>query len=1087
MPATTTKITRLLIFSLALVSFALAQTAAAPPRTIHVVVDNAYAPYSFQTEDGKLQGILIDQWQAWEKKTGIKAEIHAMDWGEALRHMRAGEFDVIESIIDTPEREVYFDFTPPYTTVEASIYFRNDISGISNIASLQGFPVGVKTGDKHIAQLKANGVTTVVEFQNNDAVIEAAKQHKINVFVVDDPSALYLLNKSGIQEEFRRSAPVFRDDLRRAVRNGDAATMRLVQEGFTAIDASELKQIDEKWYGRPINSYGRYIIDAGYAAAIAVLLIAGLATWNRTLRKKILQRTAALGESEQRFRQIAENLREVFWLRTADLSTVLYISPAYDKVWGRSRESVYLDPNEFVAAIHPEDRAEVLALGPQDLEQGFEVEYRVVRPDGSIRWVRDRGFPITDKSGHFYRVAGIAEDITERKQAEDALRRSEDRIRLIIDTIPTMAWSIRPDGVIEFVNQRWLDYTGLSLEEEIEKPTLPMHPADLASAMEKWGANMAAGEPSEDEMRLRRADGEYRWFLIRTAPLRDEQGNVVKWYGVSIDIEDRKQAEEALDERLRFETMVTELSATFANLSPNEVDREIDNWLQTLAAFLGVDRASFLQFGDDWTTLYRSHSYTVPGVEPLPPPPTGLKDPFPWITDQLRRGVTVNWSRIPDDMAEDAVNEKEYAARIGVKSGLSIPVLMGGSVICAISFTSILTYHDWPEAMVARLRLVGEIFAAAVERKRAEGALREAEQKYREIFANAGEGIFQSTPDGRYIEANPTLARMYGFSSPEELINSRQDISLQVYVDPARRDEFKRQLEEQGAVRAFEHKVFRKDGTTLWISVNARAVQDEHGKIAYYEGTASDITERKAAEEKLKATSDQLRALSAKLSSAREEESIRIAREIHDELGSMLTTLKWDLEEIQKTLSAPVHQPQLASVREKLTALTKLTDMSVSTLRRIASELRPSVLDDLGLAPAIEWQAQQFQARTGIICDCDCNSGLENIQLSAEQSTAVFRIFQEALTNVLRHARATRVDVQLQTNDGILVLSVKDNGKGISDNGKSEQQSLGLLGMRERAHLIGGEVSIARAEGHGTVVTLRVPIAGREIVRTMTK
>jgi ABC-type amino acid transport substrate-binding protein len=142
-PATATKIPRLLIFSLALISSVVAQTAVEPPRTIRVVVDNAYAPYSFQSDDGKLQGILIDQWQVWEKKTGIRAEIHAMDWGEALGRMRAGEFDVIDSIVETAERRNYFDFTPAYTTIEASIYFRHDISGISDLASLKGFPVGV--------------------------------------------------------------------------------------------------------------------------------------------------------------------------------------------------------------------------------------------------------------------------------------------------------------------------------------------------------------------------------------------------------------------------------------------------------------------------------------------------------------------------------------------------------------------------------------------------------------------------------------------------------------------------------------------------------------------------------------------------------------------------------------------------------------------------------------------------------------------------------------------------------------------------------------------------------------------------------
>jgi len=204
---------------------AVAQTTVETPRTIRVVMDNAYAPYSFRSDEGKLQGILIDQWRAWERKTGIKVEIDALDWGEALRRMRAGEFDVIDSIVETAERRDYFDFTPAYTPIEASIFFRNDISGITDIASLKGFPVGVKTGDQHIDQLKASGMTTVIQFQNNDAIIEAAKQHKIDVFVIDDPSAFYLLNKAGIASEFRHSAPIFQDELRRAVRKGDAAML----------------------------------------------------------------------------------------------------------------------------------------------------------------------------------------------------------------------------------------------------------------------------------------------------------------------------------------------------------------------------------------------------------------------------------------------------------------------------------------------------------------------------------------------------------------------------------------------------------------------------------------------------------------------------------------------------------------------------------------------------------------------------------------------------------------------------------------------------------------------------------------------
>src|SRR5207248_11429397 len=162
--------------------------------------------------------------------------------------------------------------------------------------------------------------------------------------------------------------------------------------------------------------------------------------------------------------------------------------------------------------IHPDDRARVNQERNEAVRTGqhFEVEFRIVRPDGQLRYIHSQGDVIRDEQGRPRRTFGIAQDITERKQAEAALRKSEEQLRLVIDTIPTMAWSLRPDGTVDFLNQRWMDYTGLSLEQYVEEPTRPMHPADIPRAMEKWRTDMAAGEASEDEIRLRRADGEYR-------------------------------------------------------------------------------------------------------------------------------------------------------------------------------------------------------------------------------------------------------------------------------------------------------------------------------------------------------------------------------------------------------------------------------------------------------------------------------------------------------------------------------------------------------------------------------------------------
>lgn len=855
-----------------------AQTNAAPPKTIRVVTDNDYAPFVFRSESGELQGIIIDQWRLWEEQTGIRAEIHARNWDQALQSMQDGEFDVIDTIVQTVERTYEFDFTPEYATVGGSIFFHRDISGITDLASLKGFPVGVKAGDQHIDRLRERGVTTLISFPNYKELVDAAKQHRINVFVADEPAALYLLHKAGIDRDFRHSPTIFRDKLRRAVRKGDTSTLKLVNDGFAAIDSGEMERIEHKWFGRPVNPIGRYLAVAGYAASAALLVIVGLFAWNRALGRMILQRTAALAESEQRFRQIAENLREVFWLISLDTGALLYISPAYETVWGRPCEELYRDPESFFNAIHPDDRARVYEVMGPGLPKAFEIEYRVVRPDGSVRWIWDRGFLIKD-GDRVYRKAGIAEDITDRKSAEDAVRQAEHRVRQIIDTIPAMVWGLRTDGVTEFVNQRWIDYMGISLKQIIEGPTSTIHPDDVDRVVERWQADMAAGRPSEDEMRLRGVDGRYCWFLVRTVPLRDAQGNIASWYGTSTNIEGRKQAEEKLRQS---ESRLAE-AQRIAHLGSWEWDLRDNN--------------------GTWS----DECYRIFGAEP----------------------------------GDASIGEQ-------LKS---------------------LVHLD--------------------ERTLSNARLAESEQRIQ------------------------------------------------------RRD----------------------DGERILRTV-AHVVNDEHG-IHRIVGTTQDVTELRRVEDDLKATSEQLRALSARLQSAREEEGMRIAREIHDELGASLTSLRWDLESVRKSVPD--------DLREKLTAMLALTDTMIHIVRRIASDLRPAVLDVLGLEEALEWQARQFENRTGIAVRYE-STGVD-VELSPAQAMTVFRIFQEALTNVLRHAHATRVDVTVVEDTGAFVLMIGDNGRGITENERTGERSLGLLGMRERAHLIGAEIEVSGVEGEGTTVTLRLPMA----------
>jgi signal transduction histidine kinase len=231
-----------------------------------------------------------------------------------------------------------------------------------------------------------------------------------------------------------------------------------------------------------------------------------------------------------------------------------------------------------------------------------------------------------------------------------------------------------------------------------------------------------------------------------------------------------------------------------------------------------------------------------------------------------------------------------------------------------------------------------------------------------------------------------------------------------------------------------------------------------------------EIADRKRSEDEFRRSTDQLRELSARLQSVREEERTHIARVIHDELGQTLTGLKMDVAWLQRHLDR-----QQPAFLEKTQAMSDLIDTTIQTVRRISSELRPGILDDLGLVATIEWQLQEFQTRSGI--QGKLISAPEETTLDADGATAAFRIFQEILTNVARHAQATQVEVTLEEAASFLTLQVQDNGRGMTESEVHSPRSIGLLGMQERARLRAGEVQIQGTPGKGTTVTVRLPLS----------
>lgn len=352
------------------------------------------------------------------------------------------------------------------------------------------------------------------------------------------------------------------------------------------------------------------------------------------------------------------------------------------------------------------------------------------------------------------------------------------------------------------------------------------------------------------------------------------------------------------------------------------------------------------------------------------------------------------------------------------------------------------------------------------ERKKSEEQLRASEQKYRLLFEQNPMPMWMlSLPGGKFLDVNQAAEEFYGYTRQEFLNMTAYEIRPPETVSAYRAYEEKDKGNGVGYAGVWEH--LKKDGTIVKMNIITHNIVYE-GKNAQLI-LANDVTQKIEAEEALNKSHEQLRELATHLEHVRETERTHIAREIHDELGQQLTGLKMDISWLNRKLKS-----QDEEVQKKIAETLSLVDGTVKTVRRIATELRPSILDDLGLHAAMEWQSEEFEKRSEI--SCVFSSNVTEAEVPPDVATGIFRIYQESLTNVLRHSEATMVNAFLQIKDNILVLTISDNGKGFIEEDIGEKKTLGLLGMRERAHLLGGSYEITSKPGKGTSVLIIVPL-----------
>jgi len=610
-------------------------------------------------------------------------------------------------------------------------------------------------------------------------------------------------------------------------------------------------------------------------------------------------------------------------------------------------------------------------------------------------------------------------DITKLIEAENKIR----DLSLIATQTDNLVIITNAKGDIEYVNKAFEKRTGYPLKKVAgKKPgsflqgpeTNPEH----LLAMKK---GVKRREAFTQEILNYTKSGEKYWVSISINPVFNNNGELEKFIAIEQDITERKEAETQKEfERKDKEALIN---------STNDLIWSIKNDFTLIAA-----NKAFLDLRKQNT------KYDFKKGDDILPANLFDKNYIHYWKQQYKRALKGESFRLDSEIHENSKSETKF-----LETNFN-PIYVNDEVVGVACFARDIT-----------------------ENRKNKEALINYNKKLQTTQEIAKLGYWEFNLNTRKLFWSDQVYVIWGEDKEKFELTLEKFITT---IHPEDRPEIDRVLEEIWKKKKhidIKYRIVLKNASVKWIHESGNLIKIGKDQTFHYEGTVQDITAQKEYENQILEVSKRLRSLTAHLQTVQEEERINIAREIHDELGQQLTGIKLDASWLKnKTII------NLEEEKERMDRLIDNINTTINNVRKIATNLRPGVLDDLGLEAAIEWHASQFEEQTGIPCLFKTSKVSDNYDKTV--NTAVYRIFQEALTNVTRHANASKVNIELYEKNSILVLEVADNGKGILDNEKNKAQSLGITGMKERAIMINGTFSIKKRKEGGTIVCLSVPL-----------